>query len=496
MVVTRTGFAIKGHASKYLCRAVLFLAATAIGSSAQTFTTLFDFDESDGEYPQELSQGFDGNLYGTTAFSGAVGAGTFFGFASDTGTLTTLHTFCSHTCLDGRVPAGGQVQATNGDFYGGTNNGGTQGLGVIYRITAGGKFSTIYNFCSQLECADGEDPQGLMQATDGNLYGTAAAGGSPNCFVGCGTIFEITPSGTFTILHTFDGTDGDNPYGTLIESTNGNFYGTTVQGGSSANCRSGCGTVFRMTHEGALTTLHSFDGTDGASPEPLVQAMDGNLYGTTDEGGTGAYCSSSYGCGTFFTITSSGQFINLYNFCSQANCSDGSGPGMRSLLQATDGNIYGTTIAGGTGFGTIFKITPNGDLTTLYEFCSQQNCTDGSEPVAELIQDTDGSFYGTTSEGGQGGMYGPGTIFRLSTGLGPFVRFAVPADRIGETGPILGQGFTGTTGVFLNGTPASFSVVSDTLISATVPAGASSGYVTVTTPTGTLTSNVPFLIIP
>ena len=147
--------------------------------------------------------------------------------------------------------------------------------------------------------------------------------------------------------------------------------------------------------------------------------------------------------------------------------------------------------------GTIFKITPQGVLTTLYTFCSQPNCTDGANPGTALMQSTDGNFYGTTFSGGQGGLSGEmGTIFRLSTGLGPFVKLVRSAGKVGQSGGILGQGFTGTTGVFLNGTPANFTVVSDTYIQATVPAGGTSGFVTVDTPGGVLTSNVPFHVIP
>jgi uncharacterized repeat protein (TIGR03803 family) len=136
-------------------------------------------------------------------------------------------------------------------------------------------------------------------------------------------------------------------------------------------------------------------------------------------------------------------------------------------------------------------------LTTIYNFCSQTNCTDGAYPAAALLQATDGNFYGTTSSGGTGGLSGnQGTIFRFSTGLGPFVKLVRDSGKVGDTNGILGQGFIGTSGVFLNGTPASFTVVSDTFIEATVPAGATSGFVTVDTPSGTLTSNVAFRVRP
>jgi hypothetical protein len=157
-----------------------------------------------------------------------------------------------------------------------------------------------------------------------------------------------------------------------------------------------------------------------------------------------------------------------------------------------------------TGAGTLYKITPSGTFTTLYKFCAQAKCKDGSNPYATLFQATNGTFYGTTLYGGTnssacpaGFSRGPcGTVFSLSTGLSAFVSLPLDSGQVGGVGGILGQGFTGTTGVFLNGTPATFTVVSDTFIEATVPAGATSGFVTVTTPSGTLTSNVPFQVVP
>ena len=210
-----------------------------------------------------------------------------------------------------------------------------------------------------------------------------------------------------------------------------------------------------------------------------------------------------------FKITPTGKLTTLYTFCAQAGCADGSYP--LGLIQATDGNFYGVTYYGAngntglfTGAGTLYKITPSGTLTTLYRFCAQANCTDGSNPYAALLQATNGTFYGTTVYGGTNSSacpplfsYGPcGTVFSLSTGLSPFVSLPLDSGQVGGTGAILGQGFTGTTGVFLNGTPASFTIVSDTFIRTTVPSGATSGFVTVNTPSGTLTSNVPFRVRP
>jgi len=192
-------------------------------------------------------------------------------------------------------------------------------------------------------------------------------------------------------------------------------------------------------------------------------------------------------------MNAGGKLATLYSFCIQTNCTDGYTP-MAGLVQGTDGNFYGTTGNGGmSDYGTIFEITPGGALTTLYSFCTQTNCTDGATPYGGLVEGTNGTLYGSTF---YGGVDSDGTVFSLAKGLGPFVIFVRAAGKVGETGPILGQGFTGTTSVAINGIAADFTVISDTDIRATVPVSATTGYVTVTTPSGTLTSNVPFHVIP
>lgn len=230
--------------------------------------------------------------------------------------------------------------------------------------------------------------------------------------------------------------------------------------------------------------------TDGQYPYGgLAQAVDTNLYGTTTLGGTGS-CTS--GCGTVFQITPRGTLATLYDFCSQSEC--GQHP-FAGRVEATDGNLYGAAGYGGTlDLGTLFEITPGGAATTLYSFCSEPRCADGYYPLAPLLQATDGNLYGTTYEGDAPRSWG--TVFRLDVGLGPFVSFVRGAGRIGQSFAILGQGLIGSASVSLNGTPAPFIVVSDTSIKVTIPADATTGYATVTTPTGVLTSNVPFQIIP
>jgi uncharacterized repeat protein (TIGR03803 family) len=376
---------------------LLFCFAAVITTPAQSvyFTTLVNFAGADGAVPlAALIEGTDGNFYGTTSAGGAYSSGTVFKMTS-AGTLTTLYSFCSlPNCTDGSGPAGGLVQASDGNFYGTT-------LGTVFRITPEGALTTIYTFCSQPGCADGYDPEAaLVQATDGNFYGTTNQGGT----TGGGTAFKITPEGALTTLYSFCASgqypcpDGLDPYGGLVQGTDGDFYGTTEWGGLNW-----VGSVFKITLSGTLTTLHNFgQGGDGARPfAGLIQASDGNFYGTTVAGG-----------GTVFKITSSGALTTIYTFCSLPNCADGGGP-FTALVQATDGNFYGTTYGGGQyqdcygdDCGTVFRVTPSGTLTTLHSFDN----SDGAAPWAGLAQGRDGSFYGATSAAGANG---DGTIFRV-----------------------------------------------------------------------------------
>jgi uncharacterized repeat protein (TIGR03803 family) len=520
-------------ASAALALAAMLVSAvfTTQPAQAQTYIVLASFDGTDGSYSlAPLVQATNGNLYGTTnQLQDGSGYGTIFDITT-TGTLTSLYTFClggldsNGFCADGDGPVQGLVQATNGDFYGTTQYGGagSQPLGTVFKIKPSGALTSLYTFAA----GDGSGPYptaGLVQATNEDLYG-ATVGGGVN---GAGTLFKITAplsgNGTLSTIYSFCSLpsggstecdpadisvyDGYDPVAGLIQATNGDLYGTTVSGGIN-----GGGTVFKTTLGGALTVLYRFCSqinasgtcTDGANPSSvLVQATNGNFYGTTAYGGTGAACVYVQGCGTIFQITPAGKLTTLYSFCSLSGCADGYNQGnlltpQPALIQATDGNFYGTTPAGGTnangtnGSGTIFEITPTGTLTTLYNFCSEDGCYDGGQPAAGLIQDTDGTFYGTTSFANGSVL---GTVYSLSTGLGPFVETQPGFAAVGKAVTILGTDLTGTTSVAFNGTavpPGAFTVVSSSEITTTVPTGAAAGYVTVTTPSGTLTSNLPF----
>lgn len=333
--------------------ALLFLAASAIPSPAQTFTTLVSFNNrTNGEPILELSygqgglvQGTDGNLYGTTGEGGANDDGTVFKIAPE-GTLTTLYSFSGSP--DGIGPYAALIQATDGNFYGTTSGGGARGSGTVFKVTPGGSLTTLYSF--DLATGDGIQPSaGLIQATDGNFYGTTVTGGAH----GHGTVFKITPAGTMTTLYSFGSATGDGSQARagLIQAVDGDFYGTTETGGGTHDS----GTVFKITPGGALSTLYSFGGTStyGAGPlAGLIQATDGNLYGTTSEGGPSSY-------GTIFKITTGGTLATLYSFSltDDGALPDGGYP-ESALVQAADGKLYGTTVTGGASDeGTVFSLT-------------------------------------------------------------------------------------------------------------------------------------------
>jgi uncharacterized repeat protein (TIGR03803 family) len=497
-----------------------FCFLTAIALPAQTFTTLASFNGTNGAAPvsNSLVQGLDGNLYGVTQgvlAGNADNNGTVFKI-TPAGNLSLLYSFCSQAnCADGQAPYGSLVLGTDGNFYGTTSGGGINntndcgfGCGTIFKITPAGSLTTLYKFC-QTNCADGSNPvAGLVQGADGNFYGTTYSnGGNSSGAFAAGTIFKITPSGHLTTLYSFCAeafcTDGAGSLGALVLAPNGDLYGTTLAGGAGASLESsGSGTVFRIRPAGDFTVLYSFcsqsNCVDGANPSAgLVLASNGKFYGTTYSGGTNDSCPG--GCGTAFQVTTAGKLTTIHSFCTQPNCSDGASPSGK-MIQATDGDLYGTATYGGTGAGgpsgTVFKITP-ANLTTVHTFCEQSGCTDGSQPSGALVQDTNGTLYGMTRQGGNDvNCEGCGTLYSLSVGLSPFVMANPGFGKIGQVVNILGNNLTGTTSVKFNGTDAAFSVVSSAYIKAKVPTDTTTGTIQVITPSGTLSSNVAFHLIP
>jgi len=377
-----------GRASQLIVALILLLVACQISNArAQTVTNLHSFGStaSDGENPYAgLVPDSNGNFYGTTISGGTNNNGTVFR-VSPGGSYTNFYIFAGFP-NDGSAPYARLVWGNDGNFYGTTYQGGTNNDGTVFRISPSGSYTNLYFFGSYH--FDGVNPSGgLVLGGDGNFYGTTSLGGTNNA----GTVFRISPGGNYTSLHSFAGhpADGEQPIAGLVQGNDGNLYGTTYFGGTNDD-----GTVFRISLDGSHTNLHFFAGHlgDGANPYAgLVLGSDGNFYGTTVSGGT-------HNMGTVFKIGASGSYTVLYNF--GGFFTDGANPSA-ALVQGSDGNFYGTTDSGGTninGFGTVFQISPGGSYTNIYSFNGHPN--DGDGPFGALVQGSDGNFYGTTTGGG------------------------------------------------------------------------------------------------
>lgn len=469
--------------------AVALLVLAAIFSTplrAQTYSDLYNFGINTGDpinpqFSGVIAQGRDGALYSTTPFGGSNGQGATFKI-STSGTLSRIFDF-TPTASGGTNPFGGLTLGTDGNFYGTTKTGGPFSFGTLFKLSPGGSLNTLYSFgtCAY-PCNEGTYPTSPpIQGTDGNYYGTV-----PNTITGYnfGVVYKLTSAGKYSTIYAFDGTHGYNPKAPLMQGTDGNLYGTTALGGKTvANCygvNSTCGTVFKMTTAGKITFIYQFDQTHGAGPfSPVIQGTDGNFYGTTTAGGTSGF-------GVAFKLTSAGVITVLHDF----NGTDGETP-YGGLTQANDGNFYGTTSAGGTlGFGTLFKITSAGTFSVVYNF---EN-THGAAPEVTLFQETNGILYGDTN---LGGSKSSGVFYSLNIGAKEFAKLQNLSGKVGTPVSILGQGFTGSTAVSFGGVNATtFSVVSDTYVTANVPTGAKTGTVTVVRPSGSLVSIQKFKVTP
>ncbi len=383
--------------------AVLFAQLAGAESGSEAVLYSFGRSATDGYIPSSaLVQGGDGSFYGTTSYGGANGGGTVFKI-TPSGAETVLYSFAASSSSDAirMRPAAALILGNDGNFYGTTTSGGANSKGAAFRITPSGVETTLYSFGAS--STDGSEPSAaLVQSSDGNFYGTTTSGGEN----GAGTVFSITPSGVETVLYSFGGfpADGLYPNAPLIQASDGNFYGTTTSGGAD-----GQGTVFKITPAGmGEILLYSFgtSNADGTVPTGLLQGADGNFYGTTISGGEG-------GGGAVFKITPKGEESILYSFGSLSP--DGITP--NALIQGGDGNFYGTTRQStGTALGTVFQITPEGLETILYSFIGSD--MDGSGPLSGLIEGSDGNLYGTTAYGGSNYHAGfTGTVFEI--GLGP-----------------------------------------------------------------------------
>ncbi len=440
--------------NKAFAVAVFLLSASAIGIvlfpalAVGQESVLYAFRGNDGEYPANVIFGPDGSLYGTTGVGGnCEGCGTVFRLAPSSGGAwieTTIHTFTGPP--DGNSPTWGLISDASGNLYGTTNSGGngTCPCGTVFELSptsnGGYSYQVIYSFASE---SDGESPHGLVLDSSGNVYGTTQGGGSLNCSVGCGTIFELSPpaiqggSWTKTILYSFTGgSDGSSPQTPAIDAQ-GNLYGFAAQGGNVTGnfCKSlyGCGTAFRLSPstggEWQFSVLFTFSQSTGAEPvaSPLLDAA-GNVYGIAGVGGRSCP-DGSPGCGTVFQLVPNTQGAWSLNLLHQfTGAFDGAFP-LGSLAMDPAGNIYGTTIHGGAtncapanteGCGTVFELSPSNGLwhfTRLWEFPGKNN--GGFFPEVGLTLDAAGNLYGSTAGGGfwRSGYcqaIGCGVIFELS----------------------------------------------------------------------------------
>ena len=367
-------------------------------------TVLHSFGSgTDGRFPEAGLIDAEGTLYSITSAGGANNEGTVFAIDPATGAETVVHAFGGGA--DGLNPQAGVIDV-KGTLYGTTARGGTYGSGTVFALDpTSGAEKLVYSFCGQQGCADGMTPDAGLMAMGGILYGTTTHGGSGGCQYGCGTVFSLDPvTGSEKALYAFqDNNDGQYPFAGLI-GVKGKLYGTTLDGGDS-----GTGAVFALDPKtGAETVLYSFgSGTDGQNPEGSLIDAHGMLYGATLDGG-------AHGKGTVFALDlETGAETVVHSFCGRKACSDGAYP-FAGLIDVK-GTLYGTTSEGGNkacfgqGCGTVFSLDPNtGAEKILYSF--QDNGGDGQQPVGNLI-DISGTFYGTSS---QGGDESDGTVFALT----------------------------------------------------------------------------------
>lgn len=456
---------------------------TSMAAYSQTFSVLYNFGNINGDpiqpsNPGMIAQGRDGNLYSTAPSGGASACGAVFKMTL-TGTLSVLYNLDgTHGC----IPMGGLTLGTDGNFYGTTLQGGSPCCsGTIFKVTPTGNLTTLYSFTGQNDgCYPFSAP---TQGTDGNWYGTTSNCGTYSQ----GTVYRVTSTGTFTALYQFDGgAHGGQPQDPVTQGTDGNLYGTTLYGGSL-----GYGIVFKISTAGKLTVLYNFDGAHGGFPTgPLIQGKDANFYGTTQGNG-------SDGGGVVFKITTSGNLTVLHNMSPNT---DGAGPA-DGVIQASDSNLYGANSlpVAAVNEGTIFKTTTAGAFSIVYPF--DTSGTNGSAPQANLVQHTNGILYGDTQAGGTGNVVcaagSCGVFYSLNKSLPPFAGLVSTSGRVGAKIGILGQGFTSSS-VVTFGTVAASTITRSgtTFLTATVPSGATTGLVTVTTNSGTLTSIKTFRVAP
>ncbi|MGA3091640.1 MAG: choice-of-anchor tandem repeat GloVer-containing protein [Terriglobales bacterium] len=482
-------------AAVVLAMLALLSAATTRLATAQTYTPLYDFGvgslyETNSFPIGQMALGRDGNLYGTVQNPNGH-SGIYQITPEGSATVLWADTSSSETqCLTGLT------LGSDGLFYGtcqewGGNNDETGGSGIVFKFDPDSGFTVLYSF-PECNGTGSLYPSALTLGTDGKFYGTTT--GNSFCPNPNGTVFTVTPTGTLTTLHVFKGNgtgDGTSPMGRLTLGADGNFYGTTQEGGNSGY---NSGTVFKITPTGKIKYIYNFADA-GYYPEAgVTQGADGKFYGTTASGGT-------YGDGTLFQLTASGKIDYLHNFNYAVDDVDGP---INPLTLGNDGNLYGLAncYPWGCGAESLYEITTKGVYTDLYNgftnpggACPDQSVT-GCALSSPMTLHPNGTFYGTTLQGGDNGQpVGHGVFYSFRTGLKPYITLQFPRGTIGSMLGIFGQGLTGTKTVSFNGVGATFTVVSDTYLTATIPTGATTGYVTVSTPSSTLKSAVKLTVV-
>ncbi len=471
----------------------LFSAGAVCPAQAQTYTTLYDFGVG-GNYEVnsfpigQLALGRDGNFYGTVQNPNGH-SGIYQMTPEGSGTVLWADTSPSATqCLTGLTLGSDGLFYGTCEYWGGTNWT-TGGSGIVFKYDPSqgqSGFTVLYSWpsCWSGDYNDSVYPGPLTLGTDGNFYGVTTSTNGGSCTgPTMGSVFKVTPSGTLTTLHVFQGAsskDGDTPSGPLTLAANGNFYGTTQVGG---NIGQNGGTLYEVTPKGKVTLLYSFANTYEPAAG-MTQGADGKFYGTTWEGGT-------YGQGTIFQLA--GKKIKiLHNFDqSVGNTAYPSFP----LTLGTDGNFYSpSNDNSGGSYQSLFEITAKEVYTDLFNNFSSLN---GWIPSSPMALDPNGTFYGTTLQGGvyNGQSIERGVFYSFSTGLKPYIILQFPRGTIGSSIGIFGVGLTGTTAVSFDGVDGAFTVESDTYLTATIPASAKTGYVTVSTPSGTLKSAVKLTVV-
>lgn len=463
--------------------AVFMFAEAAVPARAQTPTLLYTFQGTTADACAPLGnivQGRDGNMYGGGAACGATGAGAIYKI-TPAGVESVLYNFPQQWLFCGGA---GLTLGNDGNFYGVCESGNPDTrLGSIFRLTPAGVFTDLHDFTG----ADGDAVPVYppMQASDGNFYGV-----SGNEVQYCGNVYRMTPAGVYTNLHSFS--DSDCHSSNLFQASDGNLYGTL------ANCSvvQSAGCVYKISTSGAFKEIYDFTFATGQTPcTGMIQGKDGKLYGATNAG-------AANGSGNIYKLTLAGVETDFHDFteATDASCSNNAGPPV-SLVQVADGTFYGVNPAyGANGTGSIYKLTSAGAFSA---FLFPNPPIEGQTPSSTLIQHTNGRVYGTTPSGGGGSGGCPnsceGTFFSVNTGDAAFVSLE-PTERtrnVGASVGMFGQGFTSASVVKFGGVAAgSVTLSGTTYLTAVVPVGAHTGPVTVKTGSTTLTSPQPFKVKP